>query len=914
MFVFRTFGRFSLESAEDGAPLLANQRKALALLAVLAANGSAVSRDRLMALLWSESDASRARGSLKQLLHLTRRHLGHDHVIEGITELRLNSAVVKTDVAEFRSAIAAGNDPLANSLYAGPFLDGVFIDGAPEFERWSSIERQALAQEFAQSLERLARGAMESGRFHDAAMLWRRVQETDPTNGRLAVALMEALHASGDRAGAIRHARRHEALIREDLGASPEQRVVAYAEQLLQIADDTSHSRRSSGTAVDVSATATGVESDHAHVRAIESAAPEMFDRGDSVAFAEPANTSAHAVDAPLAKHRQRAGILMLGGVATLILLIATGWLYATRRAPFGATLRGASARNEAKPADTRILQSGRVAVAVLVNRTNEATLDAIGIMASDWLTRGLSHVPGVDAVEAGGLYLHGLTKVGEAVDPIEMARQNGAAIVVAGSYYQNANRDSLTFSTQVIDVATGRVERALDPVSADKNQPIAALDELRQRVTTALGTLLDPRIPILNTPLLIPPRLDAYTEFLAGQEIYWQGDWEGSLPFFRRAAARDSMFFTAAAFVSIAAVGTGRCVVVDSIAREFATRRDRIPELDMLTVQSSQARCASDMAEHHRLQRRRIELMPGSKFLQLWLATTLRVRNLPAEALVTMENINPDRDLGWLNERGRSFYWREIAAAQHMLGDYVAERATADRMQRAGGTPLAFAYFTARIMAETHKPDSALQQLQGIKAAANDPALLSGLMNGRLNAVHLASPGWVMFETALELSRSGDDSAATTAADMAIAWFHEKGAVATLPAEQQWVLAQCLVLVSRLDDAHAIAAALVKAHPDFAEFRGLAGIVAAHRNDRAGVAAAERWLDMSRGIIPVGAPVLYRAEIAAVLGDTAAAMLLIESLPHNVHPCDFIQFHIDPEFRNLRVMPRFQRLLVPKG
>ncbi|MEO7999475.1 MAG: hypothetical protein ABI852_18635, partial [Gemmatimonadaceae bacterium] len=528
---------------------------------------------------------------------------------------------------------------------------------------------------------------------------------------------------------------------------------------------------------------------------------------------------------------------------------------------------------------------------------------------------RGLSRLPVVDVVEPGGLYLRGRTQSGDVVDPLEMARANGASVVVSGSYYfKNANRDSITFSTQVVDVLSGRVERALEPVSAAANAPIAALDELRQRVSSALGTLLDPRMPILNTPLLLPPKLDAYSEFLTGQEVYWQGDWEKSLPYFRRAATLDSMFFTAAAFVSIAAVGTGRCEVVDSIAQEFSKRRDHVPELDLLTVQSSQARCESDMAEHHRLQRRRVELMPGSKFLQIWLATTLRMQNRPAEAIATLDNINPARDLGWLDERGRSFFWREIAASNHMLGDRAAERATANRMRNAGGTALAYGYFTARSMAESGKADSALQVLQSIKSAGNDPALLSGLASGRLNAVRLATPGWVMLQAAFELSRAGQDSAGHAAANMAIAWFESKGETAQLPIEQQWLLAQSFLFVSRLDEAQKLTNALVKAQPGFVEFRGLAGVIAAEKHDLRRVAEAERWLANTKGIIPVGAPLLYRAEIAAVLGDTAIAMHLIESLPRGVHPFDWIQFHIDPAFKNLYPMPRFQRLLVPRG
>ncbi len=61
MFHLRTFGGLALD--RDGTLLDGAQRKSLALLAVLAARPSkGVGRDRLMALLWPESDTEHARG------------------------------------------------------------------------------------------------------------------------------------------------------------------------------------------------------------------------------------------------------------------------------------------------------------------------------------------------------------------------------------------------------------------------------------------------------------------------------------------------------------------------------------------------------------------------------------------------------------------------------------------------------------------------------------------------------------------------------------------------------------------------------------------------------------------------------------------------------------------------------------
>jgi adenylate cyclase len=241
MFQLRTLGGLALQ--RDGTLLdrVNAQRKALALLAVLAAAGAAgVGREKVMLLLWPESDTGRARGALKQMLHILRRQLGSPDAILGTTELHLNPGYVKSDVANFRTALDAGDFETAVLLYDGAFLDGVHVDGAPEFQAWAEQQRTELEGTFRTALERLARSAQARGDAERAIAWWRRLQAADPVNGRTAVCLMEALEVSGDRAAAIRHARIHETLLREAWGLEPDPAVAALAARLLAPAAATS--------------------------------------------------------------------------------------------------------------------------------------------------------------------------------------------------------------------------------------------------------------------------------------------------------------------------------------------------------------------------------------------------------------------------------------------------------------------------------------------------------------------------------------------------------------------------------------------------------------------------------------------------------------------------------------------------
>jgi len=877
MYQLRTFGRLSLEEDGSDSPALLNQRKALALLAVVAAAGRAgISRERLMLLLWSESDATRARGSLKQLLHLIRRQLANDDVLTGPSELRLNRALIDDDVGRFRDAIASGDDAAAVTVYEGAFLDGVYLDDEGEFERWCSAERANLARQHDEALERLATSVSRRGQTEESLVWWRRLQATDPLNARLAVGFMRALHAAGDRAGALRHARSYQQLLQDELGAPPDSRVAEFAEQLLAEAPGSEQA----------------MATRDAEVLALVADTPAA-QQTSRVPVSTPTSVPGE-FDSP------REGLRRHGGVLAGMLIT------------IGLAVGIVVVRSRERQRDDTTLQVGRVAVAILVNRTGNPALDPVGLMASDWVTRGLSRLPMVDVFDIGGLYLRGKTAEGFAADPRALARANGASLVVAGNYYLAG--DSITFSAQVLDARTGRVERVLDPVSSLAKEPIAGLDELRQRVTSALGTLLDTRVAAVSSPAHVPPRYEAYLEFAKGQEVYWRGDWQAALPFFRKAFVADSNFFTALSYIAVTGVGTGRCDLVDSVGTAMRLRGDRIPELDLLSVQIAHARCESDHAEHNRLQRRRAAMMPGSKFVQLTMSTGFRQLNLAAEAQTMLKGIEASRDLGWMSEGGRSFFLREVAANLHALGDYTGERAAAARMSAAGGSQLAIGLFAARSLAESGRGDSALRILEALKTATNDPALLSGITGGRLNAVHLATPGWVMWQTALELARTGNHSAADSANNLATQWFTSKGDWKTRPVEQQWLLAQCLMLSARLAEARAIADALVASHPAFVEFRGLLGVVAARQRDVVAVRNTVRWLTDVKNVYPPGAPMLFRAEIAAVLGDTAQAMNLIEALPHGVHPYDWLQFHIEPAFSSLFAMPRFQRFLIPKG
>src|SRR5438128_1153505 len=164
MLQIRTFGGLSVE--RDGAPCggAASRRKTLALLALLAATGKkGLSRDKLVAHLWPESDTAHSRDLLKQACYALRRDLHEPQLFLSSTELRLNPAVISSDVAGFDDALEHGDWARAAALYTGPFLDGFYLNGTGDFERWVDDERARLTRSVSKALECLATDAATRG-------------------------------------------------------------------------------------------------------------------------------------------------------------------------------------------------------------------------------------------------------------------------------------------------------------------------------------------------------------------------------------------------------------------------------------------------------------------------------------------------------------------------------------------------------------------------------------------------------------------------------------------------------------------------------------------------------------------------------------------------------------------------------
>jgi DNA-binding SARP family transcriptional activator/Tfp pilus assembly protein PilF len=232
MLHLKTFGGLSVEI--DGIPATgaAQQRKTLALLALVAAAGHrGLSRDRLIASLWPETDAEHGRGLLKQACYALRRDLHARDLFLGSIQLRLNPAVISSDVEAFACALEKKDPTTAVSFYTAPFLDGFYLNGGGEFEDWAETERARLASQYRSALEVLSAEATGRGEHRLAAECWRRLLECDPLSSHAALSLMTALDNAGERAEALRCGQAYGELMRSELGADPSPELSEWVEQ-----------------------------------------------------------------------------------------------------------------------------------------------------------------------------------------------------------------------------------------------------------------------------------------------------------------------------------------------------------------------------------------------------------------------------------------------------------------------------------------------------------------------------------------------------------------------------------------------------------------------------------------------------------------------------------------------------------
>jgi tetratricopeptide (TPR) repeat protein len=328
----------------------------------------------------------------------------------------------------------------------------------------------------------------------------------------------------------------------------------------------------------------------------------------------------------------------------------------------------------------------------------------------------------------------------------------------------------------------------------------------------------------------------------------------------------------------------------MDSVVHDLAPRRDRFSPLERLWLEHFEALIAGDNELAMRTIRQMAEVAPGS-----WLggqSALALMTNRPREALHAL--LQADLERGFLRNWG--YYWALRTTARHLLGQHRQELTEARRARSQQPELLRSRFAELRSLA-------ALGRVRELERLLEESRLLP------------ADPEWtpadLLRSTAAELRAHGHTDAAERALQEAVGWY--LGRPADEQSYQRAALASTLYEARRWDEARALFQELLSEQPEDIAPLGYLGALAARRGDRAEAERVSASLAASTQPYLRGAHTLWRARIAALLGDREQALALLhESLAQG--QIFLLRLHTDADLDPLRNHPSFRELLRPKG
>lgn len=881
--------------ARDGASLQGalsgSKRLGLFAYLVLARPRGFHSRDTLLALLWPESDESSARNALNNMLYHLRRAIGEGAIsTRGDSEVGASTDAIWCDVWAFEEALEAGQPEDALELYRGALLEGFHVSRASsEFSQWLDGERGRLRRMHGEALEYVAERAEEAGDFPRAVDWWRKRAAAEPYSGRVATRLMEALERAGNRAGALQHARVYEQLVEEEFGAPPDPEVLALAERLRTASakDPGTKAEQSSQASVPGASSA---ESSPSQGTSARGEPPERLpgtpEPEDPPPEAETLSTSG---DRRSKEDRTASPPLTVFSVSQRILVTVAVVVLA---------LAGGAFVVLDSDVDDGLVE-GRIVVLPFENRTSDPSLDPVGRMTADWITQGLSRtglaqvVPAATALASARHIQENTQGTGrnrlDQTPARLLAEETGAELVITGAFYRE--RDSLHFQAQATDARTGELVGALRPTASLTDDPMEAIELLRQRVLVALAVRLDPELATHAEVVSQPPNYDAYREYTAGLEHFLGRDHGAAIEHFSRAHAFDSTYTLPLLLAAAARMNRGEWAVADSLTG--LVDRTRLAPYDQAEFDAIRGWLTGDNLAAYHAARKGVRLAPGARWYYQLGQQALRLGRAQEAARVLLTE-SPTR--GWLP------YWHVLTKAFHLVGEHEREREAAERAQDLHPNDPSPLLYEARAWAALGRTEETSEEMEE-------------LIQARLLMPHgkAPGPGRFMSRAAGELRAHGHGAAAQELYGRAIEWYRNRPEAGRDTDRWRRGLADALYGNDHWKEAEGLYRRLAENNSESVDLQGLLGVLAARQGR---TADAERISDelaaLERPYLR-GDHTLWRARIAAQLGREDEAVDLLREAMSQGQPYD-IYLHTDPDLDPLRHHPGFRELAKIKG
>ena len=541
-----------------------------------------------------------------------------------------------------------------------------------------------------------------------------------------------------------------------------------------------------------------------------------------------------------------------------------------------------AVARRFGDSGTARVAVSGRrIIVTPFDNRTGSAQFEHLGSMAADWITSGLQRVRAVEvvptptALQAFRFVRDSASSRAGRNPASELALETGANIVVTGAVYRRADR--LLFRLQITDVGTRKLVETLEDVEAPVSDPIAGVEEVRERLMGWFAAQYDERIRVEMSQGASPPVYRAYVAFTEGLDQYIANDYRTALPHFLEAYKIDSSFSASLLYASICLSNLRELARSDSLLKIIGRSRLTLSEYDRAWLDYREAFLAGKHEAALKAIRAAAELAPHSKSSYNYAVASFETGR-PLDALRILNAIPPERG----PMRGFLPYWFLLTSAQHAIGRYDHEHDSGLTERRIYSGRLVAFVPILRSFAAQGRLDTLDVVLRDAEKFPSDP---SGM-----------SYGEILIESADELRAHGYREASAKLLQKADAWYRKSGGSVTT----RWARAKIAYALGRYQVADSLVSPLLARSPGDVGYLGIKGLILSRMGDRVRARAVSDSLIRVGNVYQHGAATLYRARIAAVLGDRGEAMARLrqafgEGLPYG------LWYHRDPDLAPLQ-------------
>jgi tetratricopeptide (TPR) repeat protein len=551
-------------------------------------------------------------------------------------------------------------------------------------------------------------------------------------------------------------------------------------------------------------------------------------------------------------------------------------------------------------PLSGGILQNPEQLVAVLPpeNLTADTSLDYLARLASLSISEGLESAELCGVVPFDKVSELAQGGAGEEGGPSDLRQtwteETAATLAVVGHYF--AAGDSLRFQLQVRD-RSGELKGSVPSVSGPREDPSQALEGVRVAAVSTVAGIVAPGHDLSEVAWGSHlPNLEALNLYRAGREEQARRNYDAALALYDRAMEIDPDYLRPLISTLESLGNRERWQEADSVCRIAESRVGEMTRIERLMTDGDCARIRRDcLAELHAAR----QLLEFNPIHVNDVGVILLCLNRPREAA--------EYFLQWDPHASRETWewtpntWNYLGWAYHLLGEYEEELKV------------------ARDIRESF-PDNEIgfQTEVSALAALGRTEELEPVMEEWASIRSTGSAGYyALWYAAAELDAHGHSEAARDLLERVLQWFETRGPVleeATPVDRRSWGI--LLLLLDRLEEARPWLEGLAAEYPGNMQFQALLGILEGRLGDRAGAEQISQALAEWDAPFLRGENTLYRAYIAANLGDLGAAVRLLEQAVAEARPWNWwrLRFDRDPYLKPLRGYPPFEDFIEPRG